>query len=332
MNKTQELEKIGGCKHRLKIEVESGAFGKAREAAIRKISAAAAIPGFRPGNAPETVIKARFREEIDRAVLEELVPATYLAALKDKKLEPVSDPDISEVRMDENGLAYTAVFETVPEVRLDGYEGLSLERLGADIPEAEVNRVLEQLLAENPGLRSRAADLQEREKLRRDLRRRMEEEMNARNEQEHDERVVSQLLERAHLDVPETLVARRAVQYARDEIGHTMPDYSRRTKEEREKIAAETVEKMKPRAEKDVKASFVLLEVARREGVTVSDEEVEKRIEIMARLSGRERDDLSAKLDDAARDDLRTRIKIRKTLDVLKRRALLLEKPRIVRA
>lgn len=332
MNNKVELTEQEGCRRQLRIEVDPALVGRTREQVVSKLKTSAKVPGFREGHIPDDVVRKRFSKEIEQGVLEELIPRTYLAAIRDESLEPVSDPEISAVEHDGDRLAYTAGFDAAPVVDLSDFDGLSLERQKVEISDEQVNQVLEQVIARDPGLRTRAADISARQQLRAEVRRRMENETAAHNSLREDEAIIDQLLARARLEAPQTLVTRQAVRFAREEISRTVPDFSRRPKEEREKIAGEMVTKMRPRAEREVKASFVLREVARRENVTVSDDDLNARIGLMARMSECSREELEARLDEEAREDLRARIRIGKTLDVLKRRALLLEKPRIVRA
>jgi trigger factor len=163
------------------------------------------------------------------------------------------------------------------------------------------------------------------------LRQRLEYQAQAIADQEEDNRIVEQLLSRSKLSAPESLVAERAIGLLRHELSHA-PDFKTKSEEEQKKITSELLEKVKPLAEKEVKASFVLAEVARREKVEVSEEDVDKRIEILAKMAGREKEEFAAGIDAERRESMKSQMRIERTLSLLKKRALLIEKPRIIKA
>lgn len=332
MNRKIESAEPDGCRRRLSVEVEPGAVSERRDREIRSRTAAARLPGFRPGRAPAEMVAGHFREEINRAVLEDLLRESCRSALADSGLEPVADPRVENVSFGAENLSYDLVFDVAPAVELADYRDISLAAESAEVTAREVDETLEKVLEARPDLRARAVDLGERQRLRESLRERMEAENRIRVESEQENRIIGQLLERAKLDAPESLVEKRAASLAGREIQRTMPDFSSRPEAERESLARGLVEKFRPEAERDVKASFVIEAVAAREKVEVSDEEVSGRVEVLARLSRKPRDEVEAELGEAGRNDLRQRIRVEKTFDLLRRRCLLLEKPRIIKA
>jgi trigger factor len=61
----------------------------------------ARIPGFRPGKAPVTLIRRRFAEDIQGEVVQSLVPEYLEKALDEKKLVPVTRPEVDKVEFKE---------------------------------------------------------------------------------------------------------------------------------------------------------------------------------------------------------------------------------------
>ncbi|MFH0796900.1 MAG: trigger factor [Candidatus Omnitrophota bacterium] len=325
-----ELKELEGCRRSLRVEADPEKVKKTWEEVLNGVEKKAVIPGFRPGKAPRNLIKSRFQDSINHEVMERLIPETYQESLKEKDLQPVSEPAISEVESIEDRLVYTAVFDVAPKVKLESYGGLSLEQKKTDISEEETNRVLEEVLKHNPQLQIQARDLKVRENLKSSVRQRLEVQTKALAEQEEDERLINQLLERAEISAPESLVQRRTMELVREAAVST-PDFAKKPQEEQKKVVSELMTKLKPRAEREVKASFVLSEIAGREKVEVTDDDVNKRIEILAKLAGREKEEYAKLFDPEKKDDLRNQMRIEKTLNLLKRRALLVEKPKIIK-
>ncbi len=326
-----ELKALEGCRRQLRIEVEPETVKKTHQEIMRGVEKAAQIPGFRPGKAPREIIKERYRDVINKEIVEKLIPETYQEALKEHDLKPVCEPEIIDLDMTEERFAYTAVFDIAPVVELESYSGLSLEKKEMQITEEEVNRVLEEVLVHNPKLQIETRDLKARDNLKKSLRQRLEYQSQAIAEQEEDERIVEQLLSRSKFTAPESLVNERAVDLVRRELTHT-PDLKTKNEAEQKKLAGELFEKIKPRAEKEVKASFVLTEVAKREKVEISEEDIDKRIEILAKIAGKEKEEFAAKISAEQRAELKDQIRIERTLSLLKKRSLLINKPIIVKA
>lgn len=325
-----EFKKLEGCWRQIRVEVEPDKVRDAWEKILAGLQKEAQLPGFRKGKAPLALVRNHFDEHIQRELLNQLVPETYQAALEEHGLKPVADPRINDLELTGEKLNYTAVFEVAPEVSLESYSGLTLDNR-KELNEAELDQALEEVLARNPQLQAQARDLKVRENLRENLRRRMELQIQSINERQEDERIIDQLLERAALQPPEGLVKNRTMELVRHELSH-QPDFKEKTLEAREKLVKELMEKLQPLAEREVKASFVLSEVAAREKVEVTDADIDNRIDILARISGQDQEEFKHHFDAEHREDLRAQLQVEKTLALLKKRALLIEKPRIVKA
>jgi len=297
---------------------------------LKGIEKSVQIPGFRPGKAPHHLIKERYQEVINQKVMEKIIPEAYQKALEEHSLSPISEPVISEIEFTGDTLSYTVTFDVAPEVKIDSYSGLSLEKKELEITEEEVNRVLEEILKQNPRLQMEVRDIKVREKVKAHLRERLEYQARLVAVQEEDGRIVEQLLARAQVTPPLSLVKERTAELVRHHL-KGITDFQTKTEEERKKVVEELFEKYKTQAEKEVKASFVLEEIARREKIEVSDSDVDRRIEIMARVAGREKEAYAAEFDSERRERLKNQMRIEKTLNLLKKRALLVEKSGLIK-
>ena len=70
--------------------------GRGTEKVARDIARVARVPGFRPGKAPVTLIRRRFAEDIQGEVVQSLVPEYLEKALDEKKMIPVTRPEVEE--------------------------------------------------------------------------------------------------------------------------------------------------------------------------------------------------------------------------------------------
>ena len=92
-------------------------------------SKSAKVPGFRQGKVPAAVVRQRYRDQILHDVAHDLIPRLVGSALRERKLEPVAAPDIRDVVLEEGKpLTFLAEFETLPELDLGDYTGISLRK------------------------------------------------------------------------------------------------------------------------------------------------------------------------------------------------------------
>jgi trigger factor len=113
----------------------------------RRYAKLARIPGFRAGKVPESLIKSRFAKEVRQEVLESLVSGKFREALESQHLQPVSQPQVSELQLAEGQpLRFKATFETVPDISIDGYDSVSVQRPDTSVAEDEYQHELDAIL------------------------------------------------------------------------------------------------------------------------------------------------------------------------------------------
>ena len=134
------------CKREIELEIPAENVSKATDKVARDLARVARIPGFRPGKAPVTLIRRRFADDIQGEVLQSLVPEYLEKALDEKKLVPVTRPEVDKVEFKEGEpLKFRAVFEVLPEFELGEYKGLEIQVDPVEAGEAQVDKVVEEM-------------------------------------------------------------------------------------------------------------------------------------------------------------------------------------------
>ena len=131
------------------IEVDAPVedVNKAFQQITKRYTKLARIPGFRAGKVPPSLIKSRFAKEVRQEVLESLVSDRFRKALEEQKIRPVSQPQISELLLAEGApLKFKATFEVLPEINIDGYDAVKVERPNAALEEGEFEAELANVL------------------------------------------------------------------------------------------------------------------------------------------------------------------------------------------
>ena len=92
-----EVENLPNCLASLHIELPSDLVTKEWNEVVKEFRQFARIPGFRPGKAPQSVVEAKFRKEIQGELTKKLVSETTREAIREKGLKVLS---ISQLRSD----------------------------------------------------------------------------------------------------------------------------------------------------------------------------------------------------------------------------------------
>lgn len=133
-----------------------------------------------------------------------------------------------------------------------------------------------------------ASPFQTLQELRQDLKNRLEEAAKARVDAEFERRAVEKVADAAKVDLPEVLVHRRVHRLMDDfasqlaASGLSLQDWMSQTGKDDHALH----EEFEPTAEKQVKSDLVLEAVAKKEGLTVSDDEVRQEIERLIQSYG----------------------------------------------
>ena len=134
------------CRREIDLEIPAENVQKATDKVARDIARIARIPGFRPGKAPVTLVRRRFAGDIQGEVVQSLVPEYLEKALDEKKLVPITRPEVDKIDFkDGEPLRVHAVFEVLPEFELGDYKNLQIQVDNIEIGDAQVDKTLEEM-------------------------------------------------------------------------------------------------------------------------------------------------------------------------------------------
>lgn len=138
------LEKIEKNTAYLNFEVDAEQLEKAIQQAYKKNAKRFAIPGFRRGKAPRKLIEMHYGPEVFyEEAMQILLPEVYQKGVEEYKLQPVDQPKF-DVQQIETGKPLLASAEVVvkPEVKIEEYKGLEVEKVVHNVTEDEVEKQL----------------------------------------------------------------------------------------------------------------------------------------------------------------------------------------------
>ena len=123
----------------LHVTVPVDRVREAEARALKYYAKRARLPGFRPGKAPETVVRKRFGDAIRQTVLEEVIRESWETAKTSESLKPITDPAIRNLKFEEGSpIEFELHVEVRPELKLERIGGFKLERRVASVPDSAV--------------------------------------------------------------------------------------------------------------------------------------------------------------------------------------------------
>ncbi len=127
----------------MEFSVSEEAFKKAENEAYKKNVKSISVPGFRKGKAPKAIIEKYYGKGIFfEDAINACIPDAFEAAVKEAGLDIVGTPSFDLVS-EEGDIVLKAVGFVKPEVTIDGYKGIEVEKKVAEVTDEDVDRDIE---------------------------------------------------------------------------------------------------------------------------------------------------------------------------------------------
>lgn len=121
-------------------------WDKAKEKAFKKLNAKANIDGFRPGKAPRNVFEKKYPGQITMEAADELIDQEYRRILLEDKIQPILEPKIDLVKVNDKELEVNFTFILEPEVKLGEYKNLNVKKETVKVTDEEIQERIHSLL------------------------------------------------------------------------------------------------------------------------------------------------------------------------------------------
>lgn len=142
------LEVTSPVSRKMRVEVPWDDIASQEGNEFQKLARQAKVPGFRPGKVPMRVLKQQFADHVRLDVIESTIRKTFIDALEKEAIHLVGMPHFDSQKPQEGQpFGYTATFEVYPEVNLVPLTGIKLTKTTADVTEADIEQVLQDLRA-----------------------------------------------------------------------------------------------------------------------------------------------------------------------------------------
>ncbi|HHW18928.1 MAG TPA: trigger factor, partial [Firmicutes bacterium] len=138
-------ERLEGSRVSLEVEAPKEVVDQALQKAYRKVVREVNVPGFRRGKAPRSILERYYGKEIlyDEAI-RQVLPEQYVEAVKQANIEPVDDPEFTDVYFREGEpFRFKAVVYVRPEVHLQDYSDIAVPFEAPTVSEEDIDKQLE---------------------------------------------------------------------------------------------------------------------------------------------------------------------------------------------
>ena len=129
------------------------------ESRLKRMARTVKMDGFRPGKVPMNVVSQRYGYSVQYEVLNEKVGEAFAKAANEAELRVAGQPKITEKDGAAEGeLAFDAVFEVFPEVKIGDLATAEVEKLSAEVDDAAIDKTIDILRKQRRTFAQRPAD------------------------------------------------------------------------------------------------------------------------------------------------------------------------------
>ena len=152
----ETLEKL---ERKITLTLPVGAIQSEVQTRLKKIARTVKMDGFRPGKVPMNVVTQRYGYSVHYEVMNDKVGEAFAVAANEAKLRVAGQPRITEKEAAPEGeVAFDAIFEVYPEVKIDDLSTAEVEKVTADVTDAAIDKTIDILRKQRRTFAQRAQD------------------------------------------------------------------------------------------------------------------------------------------------------------------------------
>ncbi|WP_034995832.1 trigger factor [Beijerinckia mobilis] len=147
-----------GLKREYRVVLPAADIASRLDEQLQEMKAKVRINGFRPGKVPVSHLKRLYGRSVMLDVVQEAINEANRQILEDNKLRPAGEPKIDfDGEKDEMekafestaDFAFKVAMEILPQFEIGSLDDITIERFIAEVPEEEVDRIVERFANQN---------------------------------------------------------------------------------------------------------------------------------------------------------------------------------------
>jgi trigger factor len=153
------VETLDKLERKMTLTLPVNAIQSEVDSRLKRLARTVKMDGFRPGKVPMSVVAQRYGYSVHYEVMNDKVGEAFAAAANEAKLRVAGQPKITEKEgAPEGELAFDAVFEVYPEVKIADLAGVEVEKISSDVTDTAIDRTLDILRKQRRTFAQRAQD------------------------------------------------------------------------------------------------------------------------------------------------------------------------------
>ena len=141
---TVVVETLEKLERKITLKLPVDAVQNEVQARLRKLARTVKMDGFRPGKVPMNVVTQRYGYSVHYEVMNDKVGQAFAQAASEAKLRVAGQPRISEAaEAVEGAMAFDAVFEVFPEVKIGDLSSAEVEKADAQVTDAAIDKTID---------------------------------------------------------------------------------------------------------------------------------------------------------------------------------------------
>ncbi len=156
---TVNVETLEKLERKITLTLPVGTIQSEVDSRLKKLARTVKMDGFRPGKVPMNVVAQRYGYSVHYEVMNDKVGEAFSQAANEAKLRVAGQPRITEKEESPEGeLAFDAVFEVFPDVKINDLSGAEVEKLDAEVGDDAIDKTLDILRKQRRTFAQRAQD------------------------------------------------------------------------------------------------------------------------------------------------------------------------------
>jgi trigger factor len=152
------VETLDKLERKMTLTLPVNAIQSEVDSRLKKLARTVKMDGFRPGKVPLSVVAQRYGYSVQYEVMNDKVGEAFAAAANEAKLRVAGQPKITEKEgAPEGELAFDAVFEVYPDVKIGDLATGEVEKVSTDVTDDAIDRTLDILRKQRRTFNQKAA-------------------------------------------------------------------------------------------------------------------------------------------------------------------------------
>jgi trigger factor len=138
------VETLDKLERKITLTLPVDAIKSEVDSRLKRLARTVKMDGFRPGKVPITVVAQRYGYSVHYEVMNDKVGEAFAQAANEAKLRVAGQPKITEKEQAPEGeLAFDAVFEVYPDVKIGDLSTAEIVKLDAEVDDAAIDKTLD---------------------------------------------------------------------------------------------------------------------------------------------------------------------------------------------